>query len=53
MEDLKLEGVSLSMKVVPDKKIYNDGPKDENAPKNTKDPQSNISKKIFASKNGH
>lgn len=44
MEDLSLEGASLSMKMAPDKKVYNDGPKGENIPKNVKDPQANISK---------
>jgi len=40
MEDLSLEGANLSMKIAPDKKIWNDGPKGENV----KDPQNNISK---------
>ena len=32
------------MKMAPDKKVYNDGPKGDNIPKNVKDPQANISK---------
>jgi len=44
MEDPQLEGVSLVMKMAPDKKVYNDGPKGENPPKNSKEPQKNISK---------
>jgi len=44
MKDLKLEGASLNLKIAPDKKIYNDGPKVGNLPKNTKEPLNNISK---------
>jgi len=44
IKDLNLEGVSLTMKVAPDKKIYNDSSKGENIPKNVRDPKSNISK---------
>jgi len=44
IKDLNLEGVSLSMKVAPDKKVYNDGPKGEKSTLNIKDPNSNISK---------
>merc|ERR1719317_1044310 len=44
IKDLNLNGVSLNMKVAPDKKIYNDASKGENIPRNIRDPKNNISK---------
>merc|ERR1719317_63833 len=44
IKDLNLDGVSLNMKVAPDKKIYNDASKGENIPRNVRDPKNNISK---------
>jgi len=44
IKDLNLDGVSLNMKVAPDKKIYNDASKGENIPRNIRDPKNNISK---------
>eukprot|EP00092_Neocalanus_flemingeri_P030909 GFUD01033566.1.p1 GENE.GFUD01033566.1~~GFUD01033566.1.p1 ORF type:complete len:687 (+),score=279.62 GFUD01033566.1:75-2135(+) len=43
-EDLELAGMSLKLKIAPDKKIYNDGPKGEKPAKNVKEPLNNISK---------
>jgi len=44
IKDLTLEGASLTMKVAPDKKIYNDKSKGDNVPRNIRDPKNNISK---------